>query len=175
MKQCPKCEKTYDDSWGVCLKCNMPLARIEGLRSSEETKKEQALDEKHSLQLLNIDVKRLEVLRKRMKRDIKFFIGSWGLLILMFFVNSIAGNNFILNNISGFLLAGWLLGFIIFRLLIIFGIRRIYTAMKDKPKNTFTASVSLLQLVAFVFPFGELIISSEALKESKRVTALLSS
>src|SRR3989338_2716995 len=25
MKNCPRCHKTYDDSWGMCLQCNVPL------------------------------------------------------------------------------------------------------------------------------------------------------
>lgn len=25
MKSCPRCHKTYDDSWGMCLQCNIPL------------------------------------------------------------------------------------------------------------------------------------------------------
>lgn len=27
MNQCPKCGKTYDDSWKVCLHCNVVLGR----------------------------------------------------------------------------------------------------------------------------------------------------
>lgn len=30
MKSCPRCHKTYDDSWGVCLSCNATLVNVEG-------------------------------------------------------------------------------------------------------------------------------------------------
>ncbi len=38
MKSCPRCHKTYDDSWGVCLECSVPLedamaARLADLES----------------------------------------------------------------------------------------------------------------------------------------------
>lgn len=174
MKKCPKCSKSYDDSWGVCLDCSAQLVQAEGAYSLEQIKKEQKLCEKSRIQQLNIDVKRLEGTRQRMKRDIKYFIGSWGLLFLMLLISSIAGNNSILNGIAGFLLIAWLSGFIFFRLSIIFGIRRIYVDMKDKPSGL-TSNISLLQLMAFFFPFGELLFSSEALKDSKKILALLTS
>ena len=28
MKKCPKCGKTYDDSWGICLDCRIPLQEM---------------------------------------------------------------------------------------------------------------------------------------------------
>ena len=34
MKTCPKCNKNYDDSWGVCLGCNKKL--IEALNTDEK-------------------------------------------------------------------------------------------------------------------------------------------
>ena len=29
MKQCPKCSKTYDDTWGVCINDREPLTQLE--------------------------------------------------------------------------------------------------------------------------------------------------
>lgn len=37
MKKCPKCSKTYDDSWGVCLSCSTQLEDATGGASSTTT------------------------------------------------------------------------------------------------------------------------------------------
>ncbi len=29
MKKCPQCDKTYDDTWGVCVNDKVPLAQLE--------------------------------------------------------------------------------------------------------------------------------------------------
>jgi hypothetical protein len=40
VKKCLKCDKTYDDSWGVCLKCGSGLTDMPGSGSEEREKKE---------------------------------------------------------------------------------------------------------------------------------------
>ena len=43
MKKCPKCEERYDDSWGVCIKCN---TKLESLSDIELTGKEKDFEKK---------------------------------------------------------------------------------------------------------------------------------
>jgi hypothetical protein len=35
MKECPKCNKRYDDSWGICLSCNVKLVPFDPSVSNE--------------------------------------------------------------------------------------------------------------------------------------------
>lgn len=43
---CPACGKTYDSSWGVCLKCNVPLATKKITSEAQELTKEDKIMEK---------------------------------------------------------------------------------------------------------------------------------
>ena len=46
MKKCPKCGKTYDDSWGVCLVCSEKLEQFQSDKelNSDCDKKEMNLN-----------------------------------------------------------------------------------------------------------------------------------
>ena len=46
MKKCPKCGKTYDDSWGVCVNCKTPLADY---KLTEQEKKDLEIKEHEQL------------------------------------------------------------------------------------------------------------------------------
>ena len=41
MKQCPKCNKTYDDTWGVCLQDNSQLSNVQSNVAVEPTPQSQ--------------------------------------------------------------------------------------------------------------------------------------
>lgn len=47
MKKCPKCNKSYDDSWEICLKCGEKLEKrnVPDRNKSEEKQKELTAEE----------------------------------------------------------------------------------------------------------------------------------
>jgi len=45
MKNCPKCSRKYDDSWEVCIKCNVPLIDVKARLAQLESQAKQILQE----------------------------------------------------------------------------------------------------------------------------------
>lgn len=151
MKKCPKCNRVYDDSWGVCLACRKPL--LQDMQSSSTTKEEKA-------QLINIDRDKLAKARKALKRDLIIFISCWASLFILPVLTAIR-NNFLQNTlvILGLVVV---LTFFILRFVIIFRIR--YVCVPMGKSRTY---ITIFQLAAFLIPLGGIVFPLIVLEESK--------
>lgn len=97
MKKCPKCDKTYDDTWGICLHCNKPLITTkedEKPKPPKEAPEEEIYDD-FSLDTTESTDDKVEDLENRIDdleskvNDIEDRMITWGRLIfglLIFFL-----------------------------------------------------------------------------------------
>lgn len=80
MKKCPKCGRTYDDSWGVCINCNVQLSKIspsqmtEAMENHEKIKTKQEEEEE--------DIKRHALCVSQGRRFLNYILDMIFMMIL---------------------------------------------------------------------------------------------
>lgn len=153
MRKCPKCNKTYDDTWGICLNCNEKLVVLDSstpiLESIEKKKPKIELDDKTKKELI--------LARSRLKRDMKIE----ALTFIAIFV--FAGLSSIFNKFV-FLAVLCVLAFLTWRIFVVFRIRYVLTYVG---KNR--GEITLYQLLALFIPFGEVVGGAMAIEESNKI------
>ena len=60
MKICPKCNRTYDETWKVCLNCNIPI--VDAVDQELEDIKTEVSDARKAMSDLNVRLNRIEYL-----------------------------------------------------------------------------------------------------------------
>lgn len=80
MRQCPKCNKTYDDTWKLCLICNESLNLLEGGTG--------CISETEKLIRCGVDSKKLTLARSALKRDLSIFGVLLSLLITFWILSA---------------------------------------------------------------------------------------
>ena len=152
MKKCPKCNKQYDDTWGVCLSCQVPLQQID-TPSGNSTKVVEKVDK-----LTPEELKHLEQVRARFKRNFIIYICSVVPILPLMFIspNTELPTAVFVVPILGIFVA------ISTGCMLLLGIRQIGSAMKIG-----LGQITIVQLLClFISPFIPAIL---ALSGSKKV------
>ena len=146
MKICKKCNKAYDDSWGVCLQCNETL--IQGEKDQDKTPAEERVA---------IDKDKLTSARNRLKT----YFMIWAISFTGIWIGALLGST--INNSLWVISLVMTLIFIIIRVFVAFQIRYV-----SQPMHKNNTTITLNQACAFWVPLGELIIVSQLMEESKK-------
>ena len=81
MKECFKCKKIYDDSWGLCLNCNIPLL-------DKDLPEEEKLKIRENLKTEEVKPGIFQNQIERIKRGLKFVLRQ-DVLIKVFLIAGI--------------------------------------------------------------------------------------
>ena len=78
MKVCPKCLKTYDDDWGVCLDCEARLEKCDNEQDIEAVGRKRAEREKIGIQLCSMCHNEFPADKLSKPKHNKSMLWGWG-------------------------------------------------------------------------------------------------
>ena len=152
MKKCPKCGKTYDDSWEVCLLCTEKLLQL-----NEDTSK---IIEEYKVVNKAADLLKLKMALSSLRRNLWIYAG--GLIAIFVLWGFLGSENEILQNILVWAMGISVLVVFIWRIVMVFQIRYVYTSM-----NRGGGVIIIMQLLTWFIPLGAILIPLIVMAEAR--------
>ena len=84
MKKCPKCGEIYDDSWGICIKCNTKLHPVADAGLAKEQKEYDKRQKEKEIRLKQDEEFAKKYSASRTKIIVAFIIDLFFFMLLLF-------------------------------------------------------------------------------------------